>query len=265
MTVLVLANCSGEEKLATSSETPITLVDGVTSDTPLYLKLSLHWEGLSDTDPYTFHQACYLEKYGSYFTTCTLSVPEAKLFYSHVQFTVGTTDAISCPIVHFQPYFYQRSEVAGFIQNTHNAATYDCSKTVGTPKECFGGAAPQLVTTFPNDTGLYFMSAVALSSDFKLGSSNSIRTYDGRSNLMMTNDLSDGDSAAGTGKYKTVAAGNGARIGGTNGSNWVDYYVYCENLWGETTHQIKIILKDENVENGIDIDDYPDWDHPVNN
>lgn len=265
VTVLVLANCSGEEKLATSSESPTPLVDGVPADSPLFMRLNLRWEASSESSPYEYFQACYLNQ-GVPMGTCTIKVPEARLFYSDVEFSVGTTDAVGCPIVHFQPYYYRRSNTTGYYAPGVDKDT-DCSKSRSEiSKDCYGGAAPQIVSDFPKNTSLYFLSMLNTTASFKISSSNKIRSYSGRSNMMLTNDLpygADADavtSTPATGRYLNVASGNAARLGGDPDSYFTDYYISCENLWGETTREIKIMIEDENVENGINIDDYPDWD-----
>lgn len=256
---------------------PGTVADPtITPDTALYFRLGLKWETAGEGDAFekretTDSSVCNVPvgaTGGSKNITCTFSVPEARLYYSHVQFKVGTGAAASCPILMFRPYYYKRSNAdviaadpgatppvvgsPGYTPPAKDATPLSCS--TGKEIPCWGGAAPHLVPGFPDNKALYLMTAISPSSDFNLKSENSTRYY-GTSvltNYLVTNNLDPVD------RVGDVAPGVG-RVNERVDSTYVDYKVTCYDKWYEQLYSITVVIADENIEGGMANDHFMDW------
>lgn len=234
---------------------------------PLYLNFSLRWEAGSATEeasPYTsFDKNCAIAPLAPNGTirNCTINVPEAQLFYSDIKFGIGTKVPGNCPIIRFFPYYYRRSVDQNFT-DPKSGNTFDCRRAAdGGPatdqKECYGGAAPTMITGFPTYAGLYYLTGVTNEFGPKIEASNALLYY-GPSlvNYLVTNDL------AVPARSTQVASGPNARAGDESGVvDWTDYKVTCENAWGERIYTLNLTLGDENEDNNATgaADEYPDW------
>lgn len=188
--------------------------------------------------------------------TCTVSVPEARLYFSSVQFKVGTKIAASCPILSFHPHYYRRSDSNAYRSPDMKASdpALDCSGSRPVEKRCYGGAAPIMVESFPENAGTYILTHVSASSSYEMVSSNSKRSYGTNAvNYMVTNDLlnrTTDQTDPLTSRYVDTD------------NPFLDYRVYCANYWGEVTYAIDLVVSDENMdgaEGGTPHDDFPDW------
>lgn len=186
---------------------------------------------------------------------CTVSIPEGRLYYSNVNFDIGTSNVAKCPIINFSPYYYRRSNTAGFTPRGETTAI-DCS-AVEPDAKCFGGAAPTLVPEFPKNTGLYFLTGVTPASSYTLPSENKTRWYGGTDhvNYLVTNNL------ASPNRYNPVGAGVNQRVG-IDGlePNWYGYTITCTTNWARTLYTINLTIQDENEDGDpLGADEYTDW------
>ncbi|MFV8248547.1 hypothetical protein [Bdellovibrio bacteriovorus] len=264
-----------------STETPPTgegAVGVAPAGTALYFRLGLQWE--SATDPTVFADWPTVTSLGGdkcnisvasplaqRTINCAFTIPEAQLYYSHLQFKMGTTVASSCPILKFRPYSYMRSNmglvaadptatppVAG--QPGYTAPDTETAISCSTGKDgiCYGGAAPTMVPDFPLNDHLYFMTHIGPESAYTLNSENSLRYYgsDGaRVNYLTTNNL----DAAGRAMSVSSSLMRNERVANT----FVDYRVSCINYWGETLYEINLFIADENYDDSGGVDHYIDW------
>lgn len=271
---ILTLSCQGEKRAQTldlGSQTPggptnVSSVEGVENGSPLYFKLGIAWES-DTTSNYTTVKTCYLAagSVSGTHPTCTITVPELQLYYSKLNFKVGTLDTVNCPFVAFQPYYYLRS-VNDIVNDWDpDGTTVTCSTEKFDPS-CYGGAAPALMSDFGTNFGYYFQSSIGNEANYKLESSNQKRQLGfWPTNLMVTNDIADetAGSASGAGtktwsQKVTAADAATARPGETY---WQDYVVACKDIWGATTHSITITISDDNTENtsGGAVDHYYDW------
>jgi len=254
LTALFTLGCS-EEPETLSSTTPSVdagLEDGVQKNTPLYLKVGTQWESSSENAGFERMGNCSFVSTAPAGSSmnCVVTIPEAQLYYSKVQFSIGTTDPVRCPIIHFTPYYYVRSNQAGYLPPDADE-TIDCSSLA--EAKCFGGSAPSLVPEFPKSNSLYFLTMVTPITSYTLGSGNKLRWYGpSHVNYLVTNDLTDRATAI-PGKPKEYVGGTG---------NWQDHNISCSNFWGETLYNIRLIVRDEDQDeqHSGPLDDFPDWD-----
>ncbi|WP_374029817.1 hypothetical protein [Bdellovibrio bacteriovorus] len=253
---LALTAGCGEEPTAAAvlPSTDEVTNDGVIEGTPLYLKLGVSWEG-SDGQTTERMGNCSISPNAPIPTTinCSIAVPELQLYYSKVHFLIGTLKPEACSAIDFVPYYYRRSNQANF-KPAGSDADIDCSASPA-DKKCYGGAGPSMIEKFPADKGTYFLPYVTSSYDFVLESENSTRWYGGTHvNYLVANDVADPSVA--------IANGPKQRVGGNDPEDWMDYYISCKNLWGETMYQINLEIKDEDQEDlhtGPE-DQFDDWD-----
>lgn len=250
-------NVGCSEEPETVLEQPSTddtnIVDGVAEGSPLYLRLGIQWEG-DDEKKFTTFAGCYLDKDASppSYASCKVTIPEGQLYYSNLNFKIGTFKPESCPILSFAPYYYQRSNSNAYVPP---GATdpIDCSQPRAlNDAKCYGGAAPTIMgSDFPQGTGYYFLSTQATESSFKLASENKTQWYGGLDvNYLATNDLI-------AGRGSTVVGGANERVGGT----WQDYHITCSDRWGHLLYDITLIIEDEDKEgipSGVE-DEFTDW------
>jgi hypothetical protein len=88
--------------------------------------------------------------------TCTVTVPEGRLFYSSLHFLYSNLPS-GCTLLDFQPYYYQASNAAAYVPPWAPAGTagVDCQDTnPNKDASCWWGAAPNLITTWPQNGSL---------------------------------------------------------------------------------------------------------------
>ncbi|MEK2644527.1 hypothetical protein [Bdellovibrio sp. BCCA] len=255
-------NVGCSEEPETVLEQPSTddtnIVDGVPESSPLYLKLGVQWESADEKAGFERMGNCAFDADSPLESTlnCNISVPEGQLYYSNVNFDIGTLSPEKCPIISFRPYYYLRSNTAGFTP-PGDTTVVDCS--LQSDPKCYGGAAPTLIPEFPKNTGLYFLTFVSQNASFKLPSENKTRWYgtDERVNYLVTNNL--------TAFETPVGAGPRQRVGRPDPLNdpqtWFGYEIKCTTHWGRELYTIKLTIRDENEENNDPLggDEYTDW------
>lgn len=254
-----LSACSGSPENTASSESSTSSSSsssGFPSDTYLYFTLGSQWESDAADAKFKDWGSCAVNSTSSNNIDCTVSIPEARLFFSKIKFNIGTENPTICPIITFAPYYYQRSSSATYLPPHKDATEVDCSGINGaapTDKYCYGGAAPTLVTDFPTNTGNYFLASVSPSKSYTLDSGNKTRYYGTYPvNYLVTNDLSsNGRTLSGDPLIRTERMPN----------TFQDYQATCSNYWGEVLYSISITVKDENMDgsDGTTHDEYPDW------
>lgn len=269
------------EVVEAPSEEPPPTSPGVDSDIPenaaLYFRVGSRWQGYGESTPFQNWGGCELATTpspvpGSPATlNCSVTIPEGQLYYSDIEFKMGTRFPEYCPVISFRPYYYRRSDAAissvdhdndpdtpnqesgGYIP-PGSETPIDCSGLAKT-KECWGGAAPAFVEKFPENTGYMTVTAGKLQQKWVVKSENELRTYGGEDvNYLITNDLNVADRAA----TVTDTSESKERVGGT----FRDYRVSCNNYWAEELYSLRIIISDENMdgaESGTAHDNYPDW------
>lgn len=109
-------------------------------------------------------------------TTCSISVPEAKLYYGKLQIKATVNDKAKCALFTFFPYYYQMSNLADFrpTEANSNFTAIDCS-VANTPAGCFSGPATKIAPSFPIDTAVYYLPAANPDLTWTIDSANSIR------------------------------------------------------------------------------------------
>ncbi|CAE78692.1 hypothetical protein AB1A81_03380 [Bdellovibrio bacteriovorus] len=261
-------------------ETPTNPVNSdptVAADTALYFRLGLQWESAVDgtfvdwpTSTSLGGDRCNISvasPLAQRNITCAFSIPEARLFYSHVNFKMGTSVASACPILKFRPYYYVRSNldvvapdpaamppILGSPGYTPPGSDTAISCGDGKDKSCYGGAAPTLVPEFPKNGGLYFLTHINSESAYKLGSENSLRYYGNGGvlvNYLVTNNL----DPVGRGITVATNSNKNERVEDT----FFDYHISCVNYWGETLYEINLFISDENFDDSGGVDNYIDW------
>ncbi len=161
-------------------------------------------------------------------TDCTVVIPEARLYFSDLTFTMSTVLRY-CDQIVMQLYYYLASNSAGFLPAWANSPI-DCSQP-NIPKECYSGPAT-LVQEFPKYTGIYFVVDVSRVLDFKISSANSLHRG---SNRWTSNSLANEFRA----QSKSIP-GDGY-VGGT----FRDYHFSCRDKWGDEIHSINLEIQDE--------------------
>lgn len=251
--VAVINACSYEPP--GSSEAPSTDDDDETQQEevrPLYLEVGLKWEGATEYKTVLDCKTPVMPANGQTYN-CSITIPEAQLYYSDVRFRVGTSDALQCPLVSFHPYYYKRSNLGNYVPP--NGEEIDCTPGNTTPlsPNCYGGAGPAILgETISQYTGRYFVSAVGKRADFEVPSENTTQWYKGYAvNYRITNDLATAARATG------VTTGAKTRVAGT----YFDYRAACRNIWGEHLFSLLLTISDENQTNNPTgtLDEYDDW------
>lgn len=261
-----------QEPTPTPTPTPTPPPPGsVDTDIPtnagLYFRLEIKWETSGDKAPFESWAGCELPNSPTPLPdtptegVCNITIPEGQLYYSHLNFKVGTRYPQICPIMNFRPYYYVRSEKP-LVKDANGNPTdgylppgekdfIECSDGIN-PK-CYGGAGPVMVKGFPDNTGSYFLTEFMQQASYELKSSNSVRHYNSYLvNYQVTNDLALVERA------NTVTSGLKERVQNT----YNDYEVSCTNYWGEKLFSMVIVISDENMdgaESGTPHDNFPDW------
>ena len=257
MSLLMLGfgtSCTPEKKTAAVVESPSTEEDPAVANSYLYVQIAKRFYDKSDTGEYSVHDTCSIDSTLTPTANCTVTIPEAELFFSDLKFVVGGNVA-TCPILHFVPYMYQRSNSAAYVAPGETATT-DCTATP-VPAVCYGGAAPaifqKLSEEFPKFTSFYHLTANSSSYSYPLPAEVATQWYSAGVNYAATNDLATGARAV------TIAGpASNERVGGT----YRDYTISCEDYWGATLFQINLTIEDEDIdETSTDPanDEYPDW------
>jgi hypothetical protein len=233
---------------------------------PLVLQISTKYDQASAYYPLTFQEtqttSCSATS-TSPTVTCTVVVPEGRLYYSSVVFSYSWRND-KCKLMNFAPYFYSANNAsAAYNPPWLGDATADCSKGDWTKNEagCFGGAAPYLVPGFPKYDSLIYLSDPTTSTpqthELTLPSAYSL-AY--RSNRLSSNDL---PAAKQGNDYAEGPLGvKGDSYVGSDAPNTPSMQSYewtCKDDWYDPViYQINLVITDEDT-SGSGPNTYRTW------
>lgn len=176
--------------------------------------------------------------------TCTVAIPEARLYYSKVRFNYSWRND-KCKVMLFQPYYYVQA-LSGMFAPPWVDAPIDCG-ALPRPSDCYGGAAPELVPGFPKFTAIIQLSdpdstapqnhTVDLGSAYSKGYGSNRRTVND-ANLTKLNALGSDFTFSAGDKYHIPA-------GPPNSGNYANYQFYCKDDWNDDQpYTINLVIKD---------------------
>lgn len=240
--------CKDKANSATASSdasptTPTAPTASVT--TPFALKIYSMYDGTQYVNPLTFSETgtdtCQATT-SNPSVTCTVVVPEGRLYFSSLTFAFSWMPS-QCTLLTFQPYYYQASNVAGYLP-PGATSTIDCSVGASElPVGCFGGVGTELVPNFP-----LYRSLIYLPDETDLNAPNS-KTITGSSgyskktgsNRYMVNDM---PPAKVGNNYTAAQMGN---IGDTYLANtYTNYKFACRDHWYDPeSYTVNLYIQDE--------------------
>ncbi len=198
--------------------------------------------------------------------TTSVAIPEGRLFFSALTWTINVGSVSGVPVcdrVIFRPYYYVPKTQGTAFSAPWIAAgtTVDCTKSP-TPANCFGGAAPVIISGFPNYTSSYSkVTTDQATASWSLQSANS-RSYG--SNRASVNNLSAAERI-GVGFDFTLHASDGFAGGA---SNFKDYVFECVDQWNQPVYSMTLIITDQDItgvypnasQSDSTINQFTDWD-----
>lgn len=170
--VFLLSQCGKLDTPISSGGTSIPGNPVSTQSTVFSVSVGTIWE-TDTTNTAENHGECSVK---SSSTTCTISVPEAKLYYGKLQIKATVNDKAKCALFTFSPYYYQMSNQPNFKPTGANSnfTAIDCS-VANTPAGCFSGPATKIAPSFPINTAVYYLPSTNPDLTFTIDSANSIR------------------------------------------------------------------------------------------
>jgi hypothetical protein len=249
-------------------------VASVPSASPLFINIATEWENSTITET---RGQCSIDAGVAPGTANTaikstgdcipVKIPEIDLYYSNLVFTVGSNSPGTCSQITFQPYYFVRSTVAGFVPGPGVTAV-DCSVSPpGTAQaQCFGGTAPNMnetATAFPLSTSIYLLPSVNPYVSYNLKSANTLRMAQtaGTDKQFSNNTLSSNNLSISTTNpgYPAIATANADFVGGAG--NYYDYRATCLDPNGNVLYQTSIIIQPTHTTvAGTTQYTYWDWD-----
>lgn len=209
---LVLAGCGSSQtgSATNTSDTPVATIPtggaiittpGIsppaTTASPLNLQIFTQYDTTKALEYQTFvepNSATCISSATTPVVTCTLNIQEGRLYYSSLNFQLAW-NTTACKVLTFQPYYYHASDLGAFLPPWSATTALNCSTASANtpPANCWGGAAPYMVKSFPKYTGLIFFTdeslppgPQALAAPLTLVSAYSL-SYG--SNRLTTNDM----------------------------------------------------------------------------
>ncbi len=253
----LLLGCSPVEKKS-FNDTGGSTEEGSTSPSvegePLYLVLQSKYETASETSVLT--EGTCAANSTTPAATCTIRIPELRLYYSELRFTVGTTSSAGCSHVSFMPYNFRRATASTNFYGSSTAT--DC--TDSTKKECWGGAAKNILENagvdFPANSGVYFLPSQQLQGSYKLNSSNSRRSDDDKDESLFTN-VNAANNLLVADRGNVFANTNGVYYSGTY---YRDYTISCRDDYGHAMYSITLTIEDMDTPTAEGVEDlFYDW------
>lgn len=237
----------------TPTPTPVATPDPATLS-PLKFAVATAWDD-APTDFQT-HKVCEVPPAtprGGPVPDCTLSIAEARLFYSSTRFTISTDRPDVCRALTFIPYYYPRSLDPNYVPPGETSAPGCDKPLLERDPKCWGGAGVYIIPDFPRNGGLTMLTYASNSFSETVESEFKLRHYGGaRVNYLITNDLTDRNTViTPVDEPKTYLGGDLMQ----------DYEVRCEDQWGFLWYTMKIIISDEDYEgadNHVE-DEYENW------
>lgn len=242
---------TGASGSASGSSPTVVTPPQATEDSPLKLRIYTKYDQTEATISQTFLETgttnCEATD-AAPIVTCTIKIPEARLYYSNMTFTYSWRND-KCKLMTFQPYYY-RASIGSFLPPWSESAI-DCTK-VPAPATCWGGAAPHLVDTFPKNKAIIYLSdpssSTAVQQQKILVSGYSLNYG---SNRLTATDL--------------AIANRGGNIAFANGDNYLantfqDYVFSCRDDWYDPQiYQITLQVEDENSYPPANVDHIGTW------
>lgn len=271
-----LAACNAVQNASTESSstdggsgTPATPTE---ESAPLYIVLESKYENASDNS-YIREGECAVASTASTPATqnisCSISIPELRLHYSKLKFTVGTSSVSLCPFVNFTPFYYVKATTNLTLQGNYEA--YDCSSSKWmTDPFCWGGAAQSIIPAsgfeFPFVRSLYYIpTSEAKATTYEMESSNKMSIANAKAvtagtisldaafsqNAYVSNALPSGSRAASLATSFVDYAGSGL---------YQDYRWQCRDIYGEATYSITLTISDMDTETAEGVsNNFYDW------
>lgn len=235
---------------------------------PLALKLTTIYDDTTYENPLTFDVYGHTTTTTTQSTTCaatdadeivdcTVTVPEARLFFSKILFQFARLQT-QCKLLLFQPYYYRAASVDGFVPPGANSTDdLDCATDPTTA--CWGGAATELVPSFPDFTRLIYTADESspdepLSEELTLSSAWSKSPRSNGSNIWSANNMDPSKTAS---NYDYTGDGLGDSY---IANSYVDYKFVCMEDWfDEQPYIINLYIDEEDEESGPVSNDFWSW------
>ena len=227
--------------------------DGVTdfaADTLFGMRLvSNYW---TQTDTFTTEKLCEINSTTPQGTlaTCSVSIPENRLYFSQLTFTVTAKESLNCSTVHFRPFWYQMSASSAYQANWMDAPA-DCLTTQPIPIDCYSGVAVSIVPSFPKFDSIVVRAEGDLEYEYPKADSGFERSR--LSNRWAANNLVARAANYDFGTDEYLA--NSMR----------DYRFECRDKWHELVYGIVLTISDDDLSTGNPApgganDQISDWD-----
>jgi hypothetical protein len=238
LSALLTLSCAKKTDKETSSVSSGSGI--VASAGNLNVVISTAWE--DDASNFETHATCSAS--GTVLApdneVCTVSIPEGQLHYSKLKFNLNSSG--DCTLMFFRPYYYRKSTSATY---TPLGAEDDIDCTSGGEAACWGGAAVELVPSFPDFMGLFTTS----SSMEKISSSPNER-LEQNGNRHLSNDL----------VVRNLSLDDTDGIDeGYVANSMRDYLIQCQDKWANTLSSIRVDIIDFDGSNPT-TDEIPSWE-----
>ncbi|MBX9766454.1 MAG: hypothetical protein K2X47_04205, partial [Bdellovibrionales bacterium] len=165
---------------------------------------------------------------------CTVTIPEAQLYFSRLYFEAYALNGSSaCDVIYFSPYSYLAATIAASPLGW-SAADVDCAKPYE-KADCWNGAAKHLVPGFPRNRALLFTIKDLAYPAWCSGTmveSGYIGQNGFGTNRYITNDLATG-----------LRAGNRTPLGLPDAyvaNSMIDWKWTCVNRYDDVQYSIKM-------------------------
>lgn len=258
----IVAGCSGSGGAAgtTDSGSGSVPLEIIKSTSPLYITITSQYDGpTAPAGPVSYHGVCNIDpdNLAANDITCTITIPEGKLFFSPLTFTYGTGNKSLCPRIEFYPYYRRVSNAAAYVP-PGGSEELDCSDPTTDLAGCYDGVAADIVPGFPAANGLWQTTDTV--SEFSATAKSSWKFGTTYGNTHTCNNL----SAAG--RMADISIGGGGPQIYESFSNslpaFQDYEIACLDQWQGTLFRIVMTIADEDTDASDTApgdDEFYDW------
>lgn len=180
-----------------------------------------------------------------------MEIPEGELFFGELNFKAAAEEKSGCVQLVYKPFHYLESRSPAF-KRFENDAPINCFGptefepflfTSSIPKDCFNGAAPDVIQDFPTYRAQYTTVRASESIEFSVPSANSKRRG---TNRYTVNDL--------------PGSMRDSSIGGYIGGSMQDWEFLCRDTYAEVVRQIVVRISDVDRPPGLDgSDHFSEW------
>lgn len=251
---LFIGCVADDAQKASSGTTAPPAGEETTSLAPLALRISTTYSGTSTEEYQTFTETgtrvCEATT-SNKVVTCSIVVPEGRLYFSDLNFHMSWQIS-NCKLLEFQPYYYLASKNAAFTP-AWGTSTVNCS-VVPYAKDCYGGAAPQIVDDFPNFLGMIYFPDEGSTEEYLTQTETIASAYSLKyqSNRLTSNDLATSKQSS---DQTVEIAGDGY-----SANNFVTYRYSCRDDWFDpVTYQITVNITDEDSNTGGPVNTFKTW------